>query len=84
MDINILELIELTKAEGKKYVMLDYHISEEDKLELFEMDICVYYFGKHTVISWSLPKGRTSGKVAVPMILDFITQIARKQNRNIL
>lgn len=83
IDQNILDLIALCKEEGKKSVIVNHRVSKETYDGLREMGIGVYWFGKNTVINWSRSIGKTSGKIFMPLLLEFISDLARKSTRNI-
>lgn len=82
----IRELIADAKADKKKHIVTYDRIPLEVIETLRSEGYSVNRFaqGECLVIGWGLPTGKTSGKMSIPVILDFIQKLAAKNIRNII
>ena len=80
----VTELINIVKSEGKeKYTSFPYVLPVDVKKKLEDDGYKVNPFGKFTIIDWKHSNSGTSGKISVPTIIDFITDLAKRNIRNI-
>ena len=80
----VTDLINIVKVEGKeKYISFPYVLPADVKKKLEDDGYKVNPFGKFTIIDWKHPGASTSGKISVPTIIDFISDLAKKNFNNI-